>query len=83
MGMHRPDGWEEINPKPIGESMACAFNREDMYRHGENCADAMLEALISDKNKYHRYYEDAIIFWEPYYYKILKGSWAFMPNKEG
>lgn len=41
----RPKGWDKVNPKPIGKSMAYAFNREHMYKHGEACADAMLEAL--------------------------------------
>lgn len=45
MKNYRPDDWDKVNPKPIGTSMACAFNREDMYKHGEACADAMLEAL--------------------------------------
>lgn len=41
----RPAGWGKINPQPIGTPMGYAFNSEDLYKHGEKCADAILEAL--------------------------------------
>ncbi len=43
--MYRPKDWDKINPKPIGTSTACSFTREDMYKKGEACADAILEGL--------------------------------------
>ena len=42
----RPPNWDKINPIPIGKSMSFAFNREELYKHGERCTDAILEALF-------------------------------------
>ncbi len=45
--MWRPKNWKEINPKPLGVSLACGHTREDLYNHGEKVADAILNALVA------------------------------------
>lgn len=58
--MYRPENWNEINPKPIGTSLGYGFTREDMYKHGEKCADAMLGALKQNARLEKHKYEQSI-----------------------
>lgn len=87
----RPDNWDEINPKPIGTSRGCAFNRGDMYKHGEACADAYAEGL-KGKGLYGEYGEDFIVSsrvkvedmdWAEAFFETLdgKGWLVFIPEE--
>jgi len=80
--MYRPEGWE--NSYHPDASIVKGHNGKIIKPNTifEAGADAMLEGLIKTKDKYRQYYDGAIVFWEPHYYRILKGTWVFIPSDD-
>ena len=72
---YRPNGWEKVNPKPIGTSMTCGHTREDLYKHGEMVADAMLEALKKEAGEF-------IDIWGIPESENRKGKVVFIPDEK-
>lgn len=74
---YRPEKWNRTNPKPIGTSMGFSFTREDMHKHGEDCANAILEALKNEQTL-------SGIYNKVWYINRTGGTWVFIPDeKEG
>ena len=74
--MYRPEGWVEITEDLRQRER---YNVPDM----EAGADAVMSAIIRENKErdFRKYMKDAFELLPDYKYRILKGTWVFIPDE--